>query len=135
MKDYSIGLDIGTTSVGWAIIDNGTFKLVKKGNKRQSMWGVRLFDEAISAEGRRNSRSSRRRYERRRQRVKLLQEIFKNEIVKVDEEFFKKLHDSFYSIEDKTNNKTILTNYDKINIFGKNLSRSEKNFYENCYGK
>ena len=133
MKDYSIGLDIGTTSVGWAIIDNNTFKLVKKGNKRQSMWGVRLFDDAISAEARRNSRSSRRRYERRRQRVKLLQEIFKDEIVKVDEEFFKKLHDSFYSIEDKTNNKTILTNYDKINIFGNNNRKLSEKKYPTIY--
>ena len=133
MKDYSIGLDIGTTSVGWAIIDNGTFKLVKKGNKRQSMWGVRLFDEAISAEGRRNSRSSRRRYERRRQRVKLLQEIFKDEILKTDNEFFKKLHDSFYSIEDKNNNKTILTDYDKINIFGNNNRKLTEKKYPTIY--
>ena len=133
MKDYSIGLDIGTTSVGWAIIDNNTFKLVKKGNKRQSMWGVRLFDDAISAEARRNSRSSRRRYERRRQRVKLLQEIFKDEIVKVDDEFFKKLHDSFYSIEDKNNNKTILSNYDKINIFGNNNRKLNEKKYPTIY--
>ncbi len=133
MKNYSIGLDIGTTSVGWAIIDNSTFKLIKKGNKRQSMWGVRLFDEAISAEGRRSSRSSRRRYERRRQRIKLLQEIFKGEITKVDADFFKKLHDSFYSTEDKTNKKAILTNYDKINIFGNNNRKLTEKKYPTIY--
>lgn len=133
MKDYSIGLDIGTTSVGWAIIDNDTFKLIKKGNKRQSLWGVRLFDEAVSAEGRRNSRSSRRRYERRRQRIKLLQEIFKDEIVKVDDEFFKKLHDSFYSAEDKNNKKVALTNYDKINVFGNNNRKLSEKKYPTIY--
>lgn len=133
MKDYSIGLDIGTTSVGWAIIDNNTFKLIKKGNKRQSLWGVRLFDAAVSAEGRRNSRSSRRRYERRRQRIKLLQEIFKDEIVKVDDEFFKKLHDSFYSAEDKNNKKVALTNYDKINVFGNNNRKLSEKKYPTIY--
>ena len=133
MKDYSIGLDIGTTSVGWAIVDNNTFKLVKKGNKRQSMWGVRLFDEAISAEGRRNSRSTRRRYERRRQRIKLLQEIFKDEIEKVDNEFFDKLHDSFYSTNDKNNKKVLLTDYDKINIFGNNSRKLSEKKYPTIY--
>ena len=133
MKNYSIGLDIGTTSVGWAIVDNNTFKLVKKGNKRQSMWGVRLFDEAISAEGRRNSRSTRRRYERRRQRIKLLQEIFKDEIEKIDNEFFDKLHDSFYSANDKNNKKVLLTDYDKINIFGNNSRKLSKKKYPTIY--
>ena len=95
MKKYSIGLDIGTTSVGWAIVDEKTFKIIKKGNKRQSMWGVRLFDEALSAKDRRNYRSTRRRYERRRQRIKQLQEIFKDEINKVDKDFYQKMHDSF----------------------------------------
>ena len=75
-RKYSIGLDIGTTSVGWAIIDNNTFKLVKKGNKRQSMWGVRLFDEAQKAAERRTKRGTRRRYERRRERIKFLHEIY-----------------------------------------------------------
>ena len=32
MKKYSIGLDIGTTSVGWAVVDEKTFKIIKKYN-------------------------------------------------------------------------------------------------------
>ncbi len=92
-KDYNIGLDIGTTSVGWAVVEDGTQKILRKGTgkNRKALWGVRLFDEAQTAEGRRGFRSTRRRYDRRRQRIKLLQEEFKNEINKVDENFFKKL--------------------------------------------
>ena len=41
-KDYSIGLDIGTSSVGWAVIDCQNYKVLRKGN--QKLWGVRLFD-------------------------------------------------------------------------------------------
>lgn len=119
-RKYSIGLDIGTTSVGWAIIDNNTFKLVKKGNKRQSMWGVRLFDEAQKAAERRAKRGTRRRYERRRERIKLLQEIFSKEIEKVDEDFYQKLKDSFYAPDDSNNPKKVLTEFDKVNIFGNN---------------
>ena len=101
---YNIGLDIGTTSVGWAVVDTETNKLLRKGNK--SLWGVRLFDEAITAEGRRTLRNTRRRYDRRRQRIKLLQDEFKDEINKVDPNFYTKLNESFYNKNDRLN-KTI----------------------------
>lgn len=104
MKDYSIGIDIGTGSVGWAVINPTTYKIMRKGNK--SLWGVRLFDSAISAADRRKFRSSRRRYERRRQRLNLLRNEFEYEINKVDPNFFKKLKESFYKEEDILN-KTI----------------------------
>ena len=103
-KNYSIGLDIGTTSVGWAAIDCDNFKVMRKGN--QKLWGVRLFDEALTAETRRLARGTRRRYDRRRARVKLLQEEFQNEINKVDSNFFTKLKESAYHEED-SQNKTI----------------------------
>ena len=32
MKNYSIGLEIGTNSVGWAVIDSDTYKIIKNGN-------------------------------------------------------------------------------------------------------
>lgn len=133
MKSYSIGLDIGTTSVGWAVVDEKTLKVIKKGNKRQSMWGVRLFDEATSAEDRRNYRSTRRRYQRRRQRIKQLQEIFKNEINIVDKDFYQKMHDSFYSNDDPNNNKLALTEFDKINIFGNNNRKTNDKKYPTIY--
>lgn len=109
MKNYNIGLDIGTESVGWAVVEAGTQKIIRKGkgNKRKSLWGVRLFSPADTAEKRRQQRSTRRRYERRRQRINLLQGEFINEIDKVDGNFFKKLQESKYN-EIDTNNKTIL---------------------------
>ena len=91
-QEYSIGLDIGTTSVGWAAIDCKNFKVIRKGN--QKLWGVRLFDEAITAESRRTARGTRRRYDRRRARIKLLQEEFNKEINKVDPNFFTKHKES-----------------------------------------
>ena len=46
-KNYSIGLDIGTSSVGWAVVNSDNFKVIRKGNK--ALWGVRLFEEAKTA--------------------------------------------------------------------------------------
>ena len=92
-KPYNIGLDIGTESVGWAVVDE-KFNIIRKGNKHQPLWGVRLFDEAKTAETRRIFRSTRRRYDRRRERIKLLQEEFKEEMNKVDSNFFNKLKTS-----------------------------------------
>ena len=106
-NDYNIGLDIGNTSVGWAVTDCNNFKILKKGKK--TLWGVRLFEAANTAEERRKYRSNRRKYDRRRQRIKLLQEEFKEEINKVDSTFFKKLEESFYN-ETDVKNKTIIIN-------------------------
>ena len=103
-KKYNIGLDIGTTSVGWAVVENDKQNIIRKGNK--PLWGVRLFEEANKAEARRNFRSTRRRYDRRRERISLLQEEFKDEINKIDPNFFTKLKESKYT-EDDTINKTI----------------------------
>ena len=101
MKKYNIGLDIGTTSVGWAVVEDGTQNIIRKGNK--ALWGVRLFEEARTAEERRNYRSTRRRYDRRRNRIKLLQNEFLNEINKVDTTFFTKMQESKYHEEDNKN--------------------------------
>lgn len=103
-KNYTIGLDIGTTSVGWAVVEENTQKIMKKNGT--SLWGVRLFGEATTAEKRRSFRSTRRRYDRRRERIRLLQEEFKEEIEKVDKNFFKLLQESKYNKNDKRN-KTI----------------------------
>lgn len=110
-KEYNIGLDIGTTSVGWAVVEANNQKIMKKGNK--ALWGVRLFDEATSAESRRTQRSTRRRYDRRRERIKLLQQEFEDEMNKVDKDFFQKLQESKYHEEDSTNKKIILTKEEK----------------------
>ena len=39
---YNIGLDIGTSSVGWCVTDKEN-NIVKKSGKH--LWGSRLFDE------------------------------------------------------------------------------------------
>lgn len=115
MKNYIIGLDIGTESVGWAVVEENNQKIMKKGNKQ--LWGVRLFDEASSCEARRNFRSVRRRYDRRRERIRLLQEEFKDEINKVDGSFFEKLKTSKINPKDTINKKIELTEFDKKQIF------------------
>lgn len=109
-KKYNIGLDIGTTSVGWAVVESENQKIMRKGNK--ALWGVRLFEEATKAEGRRNFRSTRRRYDRRRERISLLQKEFEAEINKVDPNFFKKMQESKYNKLD-VSNKTIKISYEE----------------------
>ena len=97
-QPYSIGLDIGTNSVGWAVINEG-FDLRKY--KHQNMWGAHLFDEAQKAATRRSFRSSRRRLARRKRRVTLLQQIFNDEIQKVDPHFYLRLSESMLHLGDK----------------------------------
>ncbi len=111
MKRYNIGLDIGTTSVGWAVVEEDNQKIMRKGNK--ALWGVRLFEEATPASDRRGFRSTRRRYDRRRNRIKLLQEEFKEEIEKIDNNFFKKLQESKYNAQDLKNKSIKLTDEEK----------------------
>ncbi len=116
-KDYNIGIDIGTNSVGWAIVEKNTQKILKKGGK--ALWGIRLFDEATSAEERRLKRNTRRRYERRRQRIKLLQEEFKEEIEKVDKVFYQKLYESKYRKDDTDNKNIKINDFEKKEIYNK----------------
>lgn len=106
-KNYSIGLDIGTSSVGWAVVNSDNFKVIRKGNK--ALWGVRLFEEAKTAVDRRIARGSRRRFDRRRKRIKLLQQLFRDEINEIDPLFFQRMKESFYSEKDTVNKKIPLT--------------------------
>lgn len=100
-KKYYLGFDIGTNSIGWAVTDTEYNLLKARGH---DYWGTFLFDEAKTAEDRRLKRSARRRTARRRQRIKLLQEIFSGEIAKVDFCFFERLNNSKYNVEDKSEN-------------------------------
>lgn len=98
-QPYYIGLDMGTSSVGWAVTD-ASYNVVKKHGK--ALWGVRLFEEAQTAADRRLHRTARRRIQRRKQRLALLQELFAKEICKVDPGFFIRLHESRLWQEDKS---------------------------------
>ena len=97
-KKYFLGLDIGTDSVGWAVTDSEYRILRRKG---KSLWGVRLFDAANTAAERRTFRTNRRRIQRRKQRVRLLQQLFAEEMSKVDPGFFQRMSDSAFWQEDK----------------------------------
>ena len=106
-KKYTVSLDIGTHSVGWAVLDG--FDLVKKfkriteiedgevkGKRKQgtNLWGAYTFEEAQTAEGRRGKRAMRRRILRRKNRLINLMNIFENEILQFDEGFFERLEES-----------------------------------------
>lgn len=97
---FYVGLDIGTNSVGWAVTDTN-LDLVKA--RKQNFWGTRKFDDGNTAEVRRSYRSSRRRLDRRKQRINLLQQFFEGEIKKVDSEFFNKMDLSWVSPNDEEN--------------------------------
>lgn len=113
-NDYYLGLDCGTASVGWAVTDENYDILKSKG---KSLWGVRLFEEADSAEERRVFRATRRRTYRKRARLDLIEELFENEIYKIDPKFFQRLKDSKYYLEDKNdiNDKNTLFNDKNFN--------------------
>lgn len=113
-KPYSIGLDIGTNSVGWAVITDDykvpskKMKVLGNTNKKyikKNLLGALLFDSGITAEGRRLKRTARRRYTRRRNRILYLQEIFSTEMATLDDAFFQRLDDSFLVPDDKRDSK------------------------------
>ena len=74
-KKYSLGLDIGTSSIGWAVLDLD--------KERIHDLGVRIFEQPEDpqngdslAKPRRDARSARRRLKRRRQRLNHLKQFF-----------------------------------------------------------
>ena len=87
--DYDIGLDIGTNSVGWAVVDSEGRLLQRKG---KNTWGTRLFDEAKTAADTRTKRTLRRRYDRRKQRIYNLRELIASDVAAVDKDFFAKFN-------------------------------------------
>jgi CRISPR-associated endonuclease Csn1 len=70
MSNLVLGLDIGISSVGWAVVNRSTGKIVD--------CGVRLFEEGLSAENvkRRTYRSRRRLIRRKANRLGDLRKIF-----------------------------------------------------------
>ena len=90
-KMYYLGLDIGTNSVGYAVTDPSYHLLKFKG---EPMWGAHVFAAGNQSAERRSFRTSRRRLDRRQQRVKLVQEIFAPVISPIDPRFFIRLHES-----------------------------------------
>ncbi|AMV60342.1 CRISPR-associated protein, Csn1 family [Pediococcus damnosus] len=117
-EKYSIGLDIGTSSIGFAVVNDNNRVIRVKG---KNAIGVRLFDEGKAAADRRSFRTTRRRLSRRRWRLKLLREIFDAYITPVDEAFFIRLKESNLSPKDSKKQ------YSGDILFN---DRSDKDFYE-----
>lgn len=98
MKEvYNIGLDIGTSSVGYAMTDEKGRLL--RFHKRPT-YGSVLFEEAQTAKERRQKRSARRRLARRHKRIKLLQALVAPDVCVADPEFFLRMNESFLWAED-----------------------------------
>ena len=97
-SDYSVGLDLGTGSVGWCAVDNNGHLY---SFKRKPTWGSRVYDSAAPAADARQFRALRRRYNRRRQRINLLQGLFSEEMNHVDPDFFIRLNQSQLLKEDR----------------------------------
>ncbi|MGD9901061.1 MAG: type II CRISPR RNA-guided endonuclease Cas9 [Spirochaetales bacterium] len=115
-----LGFDIGTNSIGWAVTDCD-YNVLNFKNK--AMWGARLFDPAKTATERRIYRSNRRRLDRRTERIKLLQQLFSEEITKVDESFFIRLNESSLHLEDKENT------HSKYSLFN-DASYTDKDYHK-----
>lgn len=98
---YFLGLDIGTSSLGWAVTDQN-YNILEY--RRRAMWGIHLFDEGKTAADRRMHRVARRRLNRRKQRITLLRELFSKEIFEADPSFFERLDDSGLFMEDRRTN-------------------------------
>ena len=120
-RKYYVGLDIGTASVGWAVTDE-FYNILKFNSKK--MWGVRLFDGAETAEKRRIQRGARRRLNRKKERINLLQNFFAEEISKLDQNFFLRLENSDLYKDDK--DKKLKSKYTLFN---------DKNFNDIDYHK
>lgn len=97
-KNYYLGLDLGSNSVGWAATDEDYNFLRLKG---KTAWGARIFSEAKDCKERRTYRSNKRRLARRKYRLVLLKQLFAEEMTKVDKTFFLRLANSTYLEEDK----------------------------------
>lgn len=97
-KEYYIGLDMGTNTVGWCVTD-AQYRIFRA--KGKDLWGVREFDEANGTVETRTHRISRRRRQREIARLGLLKSYFKDEIAKKDPAFFFRLEESKYHAEDR----------------------------------
>ncbi|AJR12511.1 Uncharacterized protein conserved in bacteria [Mesomycoplasma dispar] len=110
-KHITIGFDLGIASVGWAIIESDTSKILN--------WGSRLFEERKTAQKRRGHRSTRRNIRRKAYR----NQKFMNLILKYKE---------LFGLE----NTSQISRIDKKDV--ENYKKIEEKFteiYRNCANK
>lgn len=96
---YYLGLDMGTSSLGWALT-NLYYELLRA--KGKDLWGVRVFESADTSQERRINRTTRRRHAREKARIGLIKEMFADAIQKVDPGFFIRCEESKYHFEDRS---------------------------------
>lgn len=119
-KEYYLGLDCGTDSVGYAATDT-QYNLLKF--KGEPMMGVTTFDAASLSDERRTNRTNRRRLHRKQHRVQLLQELFAAPINAVDPQFFTRIRESDLWREDKSINGA-------EGVYFNDADFSEKDYYK-----
>ncbi len=117
--EYNIGLDIGTNSVGWAVTDLNN-NLLK--HKNRNMWGARIFEEGKTAQSTRVFRGTRRRLERRKERIKILQSLLLEDMEKEYPNFFPMLQETYKVQEEKSENR-------KYNLFS-DVNMNDMNYYK-----
>ncbi|HAG70247.1 MAG TPA: type II CRISPR RNA-guided endonuclease Cas9, partial [Lachnospiraceae bacterium] len=98
-RNWYLGLDMGTTTVGWACTYENYELLRLKG---KDAWGIREFQEAETATARRTNRISRRRRQREIARIGILKDLFHDAIMKEDTLFYVRLDESKLLLEDKS---------------------------------
>ncbi len=119
VDNYAVGLDIGTNSVGWAVVDDKGELLKFKG---KNTWGSRLFDSADTAARTRAYRTQRRRYDRRKYRISLLRKLMETDVFALDENFYHRMEQSYLWHDDRDfNEKWVLFN---------DANFDEKKYYE-----
>ena len=122
-SNYTIGLDLGTGSVGWAVTDSNGELYTRNG---KHTLGARLFPNAETAATTRIKRGQRRRYDRRRQRIDQLQNIFEDEMAGVDPDFFPRLRQSSLIESDRSE----VFSADRRHALFNGSDFSEKEYYD-----
>lgn len=102
---YYIGLDMGTSSLGWAVTDD-KYRLLRK--KGKDMWGVRLFDEADTAAARRTNRVAKRRRNREKARIGYLRSYLQQRLKRLIPAFIRGWMTANFGKRIKRYNKNLL---------------------------
>lgn len=113
MKQYSIGLDIGVGSVGWVCL-TPDYKVLKY-NNRYAM-GVHEFESAKVAADRRIQRGTRRRYNRRKKRLQLLQSLFQGHMSQHPDFFHTETTKHFWKNDNRFENRTLSETLKAMNV-------------------
>ncbi len=96
---WHLGIQMTGTAVGWAATEqDGNLKRIKG----QDAWGVRTYPKADTAKDRRGFRSGRRNNARAKARRADLMEFFKDAINEVDENFYERLSESMFRMEERS---------------------------------